>query len=94
MNRYTEATLQEPLGIHKKQDVQNLFVKKYLKKPSNFWRKVSWTDNANIKLYQSDGKKKMWRQKGITQDPKHTSSSVKRGGGVMGYTSTGTYLHC
>ena len=35
-----------------------------------------------MNLYQSDGKAKVWR-KGSVHDPKHTSSSVKHGGGSI-----------
>ncbi len=34
-----------------------------------------------MNLYLSDGKAKTWRKKGTANDPKHTSSSVKHGGG-------------
>ncbi len=34
-----------------------------------------------MNLYLSDGKDKMWRKKGTANDPKHTASSVKHGGG-------------
>ncbi len=34
-----------------------------------------------MNLYLSDGKAKVWRQKGTANDPKHTASSVKHGGG-------------
>ncbi len=36
-----------------------------------------------MNLYLSDGKAKMWRKKRTAKDPKHTASSVKRGGGVV-----------
>ncbi len=36
-----------------------------------------------MNLYLSDGKAKMWRKKGTANNPKHTASSVKRGGGVV-----------
>ncbi len=34
-----------------------------------------------MNLYLSDGKAKMWRKTGTANDPKHTASSVKNGGG-------------
>ncbi len=34
-----------------------------------------------MNLYLSDGKTKVWRKKGTVNDPKHTASSVKHGGG-------------
>ena len=44
---------------------------------------VLWTDETKINLYQSDGKAELWRKKGSAHDPKHTSSSVKHGGGSV-----------
>ena len=43
--------------------------------------KILWTDEMKINLYQSDGKSKVRRREGTAQDPKHTPSSVKHGGG-------------
>ncbi len=52
--------------------------------PSQFWNNVLWTDETKINLYQSDGKRRVWRRKGTAHDPKHTISSVKHGGGSVG----------
>ena len=41
------------------------------------------TDETKINLYQNDGKKRVWRRKGTAHDPKHTTSSVKHGGGSV-----------
>jgi len=49
---------------------------------------VSWTDGIKMNLYRSDGKKKVWSE-GTVQEPKHSSSSVKHGGGGAG---TGTLI--
>ena len=57
------------------------FAKKYRDEPQKFWNTILWSDETKINLYQSDGKAKVWRKKGTAYDPKHTSSSVKHGGG-------------
>ncbi len=36
-----------------------------------------------MNLYLSDGKAKVWRKKGTANNPKHSASSVKHGGGVV-----------
>ncbi len=41
----------------------------------------SLTDETKLNLYLSDWKVKMWRKKGTAKDPKHTTLSVKHGGG-------------
>lgn len=74
------------------------FAKMYLKEPVEFWNKVLWTDETKINLYQSDGKRKVWRKKGTAHDPKYTTSSVKHGGGsviawaCMATTGTGSLV--
>lgn len=59
------------------------FAKKHLKKPDQFWKSILWTDETKINLYQNDGKRKVWRRLGTAHDPKHTTSSVKHGGGSV-----------
>ncbi len=59
------------------------FAKRHLKKPSQFWNNILWTDETKINLYQSDGNRRVWRRKGTAHDPKHTTSSVKHGGGSV-----------
>ena len=59
------------------------FAKQHLKKPLQFWNNILWTDETKINLYQNDGKRRVWRRKGTAHDPKHTTSSVKHGGGSV-----------
>ncbi len=70
----------KPLVTVKNRKSRSDFARKHLKKPPMFWNQILWTDETNINLYQTDGKKKVWRKKGTAHDPKHTPSSVKHGG--------------
>ncbi len=73
----------KPLVSLKNRKARLEFAKRHLKKPSQFWNNILWTDETKINLYQSDGKRRVWRRKGTVHDPKHTTSSVKHGGGSV-----------
>uniref|UniRef100_A0A8C5R1Q5 Transposase n=1 Tax=Leptobrachium leishanense TaxID=445787 RepID=A0A8C5R1Q5_9ANUR len=73
----------KPLVSFKNRKARLEFAKQHLTKPSQFWNKILWTDETKINLYQSDGKRRVWRRKGTAHDPKHTTSSVKHGGGSV-----------
>ncbi len=73
----------KPLVSLKNRKARLEFAKRHLKKPSQFWNNILWTDETKINLYQSDGKRRVWRRKGTAHDPKHTTSSVKHGGGSV-----------
>ena len=73
----------KPLVSLKNRKTRLEFAKQHLKKPLQFWNNILWTDETNINLYQNDGKRSVWRRKGTAHDPKHTSSSVKHGGGSV-----------
>uniref|UniRef100_A0A8C5Q1T4 Transposase n=1 Tax=Leptobrachium leishanense TaxID=445787 RepID=A0A8C5Q1T4_9ANUR len=73
----------KPLVSLKNRKARLEFAKQHLTKPSQFWNKILWTDETKINLYQSDGKRRVWRRKGTAHDPKHTTSSVKHGGGSV-----------
>jgi len=59
------------------------FSKKHLKEPVQFWNNILWTDETKINLYQNDGKRRLWRRDGTSPNPKHSTSSVKPGGGSV-----------
>lgn len=73
----------KPLVSLKNRKARLEFAKQHLKKPSQFWNNILWTDETKINLYQSDGKRRVWRRKGTAHDPKHTTSSVKHDGGSV-----------
>uniref|UniRef100_A0A8C5QBF4 Transposase n=1 Tax=Leptobrachium leishanense TaxID=445787 RepID=A0A8C5QBF4_9ANUR len=73
----------KPLVSLKNRKARLEFAKQHETKPSQFWNKILWTDETKINLYQSDGKRRVWRKKGTAHDPKHTTSSVKHGGGSV-----------
>ncbi len=73
----------KPLVSLKNRKARLELAKRHLKKPSQFWNNILWTDETKINLYQSDGKRRVWRRKGTAHDPKHTTSSVKHGGGSV-----------
>ncbi len=73
----------KPLVSLKNRKARLEFAKRHLKKPSQFWNNILWTDETKINLYQSDGKRRVWRRKGTAHDPKHTTSLVKHGGGSV-----------
>lgn len=53
----------KPLISLKNRKVRLQFAEKHLKEPQEFWKKVLWTDETKINMYQSDGKRKVWRKK-------------------------------
>uniref|UniRef100_A0A8C5MV28 Transposase Tc1-like domain-containing protein n=1 Tax=Leptobrachium leishanense TaxID=445787 RepID=A0A8C5MV28_9ANUR len=73
----------KPLVSLKNRKARLEFAKQHLTKPSQFWNKIQWTDETKINLYQGDRKRRVWRRKGTAHDPKHTTSSVKHGGGSV-----------
>ena len=73
----------KPLVSLKNRKARLEFAKKHVKEPVQFWNNILWTDETKINLYQNDGKRRVWRKEGTAQDPKHTTSSVKHGGGSV-----------
>ncbi len=48
----------KPLVSLKNRKARLEFAKRHLKKPSQFWNNILWTDETKINLYQSDGERR------------------------------------
>ncbi len=67
----------KPLVSLKNRKARLEFAKRHLKKPSQFWSNILWTDETKINLYQSDGKRRVWRRKGTAHDPKQSAKCFR-----------------
>lgn len=59
----------KPLVSLKNRKTRSELAKQHLTTPLQFWTNILWTDETKINLYQSDGKRKVWRRKGTAHDP-------------------------
>ncbi len=76
----------KPLVSLKNRKARLEFAKRHLKKPSQFWNNILWTDETKINLYQSDGREEYGEGKEllmILSIPPHQWSMV--GGSVMAW---------
>ena len=53
------------------------FAKDWLMKPFRYFKHVIFSDESRFKLFQSDGKSRVWRYEGTRYDLKNCSPSVK-----------------
>jgi transposase len=57
------------------------FAREHISKPESFWKKVLWSDETKVKLFESDGKTYVWRKPGEAHSEKNLVPTVKHGGG-------------
>lgn len=68
--------------LSKLQKVKRLeFCYKYSTKPETFWKNVIFSDECKFNLKCSDGRIKVWRNKGTRLNKKNIKETVKFGGG-------------
>ena len=64
--------MSKSLAMLKNRKIRLDLARKHLKKLALVWNKVFWTDETKINFYQNDGKRRVWRKKGIANDPHHS----------------------
>ncbi|GFV46016.1 transposable element Tc1 transposase [Trichonephila clavipes] len=51
--------------------------------PQQFWNEVIFSDESNFNIFGSDGRRMVWRKPNTSYHPKHTTPTVKHGGGSV-----------
>ncbi|GFU11573.1 transposable element Tc1 transposase [Trichonephila clavipes] len=70
--------------IGKRNRVKRLkFAKEHILKPQQFWNEVIFSDECKFNIFGSDGRLMVWRKPNTSHHPKHTTPTVKHGGGSV-----------
>jgi len=59
------------------------FAKEHHNKPLSFWKRVLWSDETKMRLFESDGKVYVWRHPNEDFKEKNVVPTVKHGGGSV-----------
>lgn len=66
---------------HKKHRLK--FAKEHQNKPPSFWKRVLWSDETKMNLFESDGKVYVWRHPNEAFKEENVVPTVKHGGGSV-----------
>ncbi|GFS63836.1 transposable element Tc1 transposase [Trichonephila clavipes] len=70
--------------IGKRNRVKRLkFTKEHILKPQQFWNEVIFSDKSKFNIFGSDGRRMVWRKPNTSHHPKHTTPTVRHGGGTV-----------
>ncbi|GFV33181.1 transposable element Tcb1 transposase [Trichonephila clavipes] len=70
--------------IGKRNRVKRLkFTKEHILKPQQFWNEVIFSNESKFNIFGSDGRRMVWRKPNTSHHPKHTTPTVKHGGGTV-----------
>ncbi|GFW07772.1 transposable element Tc1 transposase [Trichonephila clavipes] len=59
------------------------FTKEHILKSQQFWNEVIFSDESKFNIFGSDGRRMVWRKPNTSHHPKHTTPTVKYGGGSV-----------
>jgi Transposase len=79
----------KPLLSKRNKNLRIEICTKWSFKPDSFWDEVIFSDECKFNLFNSDGRIKVWRERGKRLDPKYINSTVKHGNG--GVTAWGSF---
>jgi len=59
------------------------FAKQHLNKSQEYWNTVLFSDESKFNIFNSDGRRTVWRKKNTELNPKNLIPTVKHGGSVL-----------
>lgn len=73
--------IKKPLLSKKHQAKRKEICERWTYKGSRYWKDVLFSDETKFELFNPTNKKKIWKKKGDSLDPKYIKHTVKYGGG-------------
>ncbi|GFU43876.1 transposable element Tc1 transposase [Trichonephila clavipes] len=73
----------KPLIVKRNRVKRLKFAKEHILKPQQFWNEVIFSDECKFNIFGSDGRLMVWRKPNTSHHPKHTTPTVKHGGGSV-----------
>lgn len=77
------VSIKKPMITPKNKKKRLEFAKKYIDKPLSFWKRVVWSDESKFELVGKKKRRKIWRKVGEALLDKHTTKTMKFGGGSI-----------
>lgn len=79
----SRVSIKKPMITLKNKKKRLEFAKKHIDKPLSFWKTVVWSDESKFELVGKKKRRKVWRKVGEALLDKHTTKTVKFGGGSI-----------
>lgn len=82
-NLKSRVSIKKPMITAKNKKKRLEFAKNHIDKPISFWKNVIWSDESKFELVGKKRRRKIWRKTGEALLDKHTTKTVKFGGGSI-----------
>lgn len=79
----SRVSIKKPMITLKNKKKRLEFAKKYVDMPLSFWKKVVWSDESKFELVGKKTRRRVWRKVGEALLDRHTTKTVKFGGGSI-----------